>query len=285
VEKPEDVFADVTALKEEFEGDGMFRIWLAPAAGWGASTGLLRATREYADRNDTPVMMHMFETGTDDAISRERNGKSAIRHYEETGLLGPGLLAVHSVAIGEEEIRAYARNQVSVSYNPIANMYLASGVAPVGEMLKAGITVAIGTDGAGSNNDNDMLEAMKFGALLQKTFHKDPLAMTAGGMLRMATIEGARALGMDRITGSVEEGKKADFFLFDPSKSVKSCPVHDIVATLIYSGDHKAVDTVVINGNTVLEDGRFLLADEKEILDDAQLMADDLVRCIQENQG
>ena len=93
---------------------------------------------------------------------------------------GADLLAVHSVAIGEEEISTYARNHVSVSYNPIANMYLASGVAPVGEMLKAGITVAIGTDGAGSNNDNDMLEAMKFGALLQKTFHKDPLAMTAG---------------------------------------------------------------------------------------------------------
>lgn len=146
----------------------------------GASLELLKATREYADRNATPIMMHMFETGTDDKISRERNGKSAIRHYEDSGLLGSDLLAVHSVAIGEEEISTYARNHVSVSYNPIANMYLASGVAPVGEMLKAGITVAIGTDGAGSNNDNDMLEAMKFGALLQKTFHKDPLAMTAG---------------------------------------------------------------------------------------------------------
>ena len=173
---------------------------------------------------------------------------------------------------------------MSVSYNPIANMYLASGVAPVGEMLKAGITVAIGTDGAGSNNDNDMLEAMKFGALLQKTFHKDPLAMTAGGMLRMATIEGARALGLDQLVGSIEVGKKADFFLFDPAKSVKSCPVHDIVATLIYSGDHKAVDTVVINGKTVMEEGRFLLADEQEILNTAQLMAEDLVRGIQENQ-
>ena len=284
VEKAEDVFADVTALKEEFEGDGMYRVWLAPAAGWGASLELLKATREYADRNATPIMMHMFETGTDDKISRERNGKSAIRHYEDSGLLGADLLAVHSVAIGEEEISTYARNHVSVSYNPIANMYLASGVAPVGEMLKAGITVAIGTDGAGSNNDNDMLEAMKFGALLQKTFHKDPLAMTAGGMLRMATIEGARALGLDQLVGSVEVGKKADFFLFDPAKSVKSCPVHDIVATLIYSGDHKAVDTVVINGKTVMEEGRFLLADEQEILNTAQLMAEDLVRCIQENQ-
>ena len=100
----------------------------------------------------------------------------------------------------------------------------------------------------------------------------------------MATIEGARALGMDRLVGSIEVGKKADFLLFDPAKSVKSCPVHDIVATLIYSGDHKAVDTVVINGKTVMEEGRFLLADEQEILNTAQLMAEDLVRCIQENQ-
>lgn len=99
VEKAEDVFADVTALKEEFEGDGMYRVWLAPAAGWGASLELLKATRKYADRNATPIMMHMFETGTDDKISWERNGKSAIRHYEESGLLGADLLAVHSVEL------------------------------------------------------------------------------------------------------------------------------------------------------------------------------------------
>lgn len=283
VERPEDVFADITALKEEFEGDGMYRIWLAPAAGWGASLKLLKATRAYADRYHTRVMMHMFETGTDDHISRERNGMPAIKHYEESGLLGPDLLAVHSVAVGAPELEKYVEYKVSVSYNPIANMYLASGVAPVKEMLTSGIVVGIGTDGAGSNNDNDMLEAMKFGALLQKTFHKDPQAMTAGQMLRMATIEGARALGMEDLTGSIEEGKKADFFLFDPSKSVKSCPVHDIVATLIYSGDHRAVDTVVINGRSVMEGGEFLLWDEHEILKQAQLMADDLKRCMKEN--
>lgn len=282
IERAEDVFDDVTALREEFEGDGMYRVWLAPAAGWGASLELLKATREYADRTQTPIMMHMFETGTDDKISWERNKKSAIDHYEESGLLGPDLLAVHSVAIGEKEISAYARNGVSVSYNPIANMYLASGVAPVGALKKAGITVAIGTDGAGSNNDNDMLEAMKFGALLQKTFHKDPQAMTAGQTLRMATIDGAKALGMEKQIGSIEVGKKADFFLFDPSKSPKSCPVHDIVATLIYSGDHKAVDTVVVNGVRIMEGGCLLTANEEEILQNAQKMADDLVTCISE---
>lgn len=284
IEQAEDVFADVQALKDEFEGDDMIRVWLAPAAGWGVSPELLKKTREFADRSNTPIMMHMFETATDNNISLARNCKSAIELYEETGLLGKDLLAVHSVAIGVLELKKYHDYQVSVSYNPVANMYLAAGVAPVPRMLEMGITVGIGTDGAGSNNDNDMIAALKTGALLQKTYLKDPLALTADKMLRMATIEGAKTLGISHLTGSIEVGKKADFFLFDPANSVKSCPVHDVVSTLIYSGDYRAVDTVVVNGQTLLTGGEFLLVEESEILKNAVKMAADLELCIQKSE-
>lgn len=283
VESSEKIFADVDDLKQRYETeDGMVKVWLAPAAGWGVTPELLAETRVYADKTGTPIMMHMFETEEDNNGSLRRNQKPAICYYEDAGLLGEDLLAVHSVAVHGTELQKYKEYGVKVSYNPVSNMYLSSGVAPICEMQSLGLTVGLGTDGAGSNNNNDMLEAMKTGALLQKTFYKDPQSLTAEKTLRMATIEGAKALHMDHMVGSLEVGKKADFFLFDPMKSVKACPVRDIVATLVYSGDYCGVDTVVINGKTILEDGSFCAIDEKAVLCEAQKMSDDLEHMIGE---
>lgn len=282
VETAEHVFADVDDLRRRYEtGDGMVTIWLAPAASWGLSDALMRETRAYADATQTAIMMHLFETDSDDAGSQKRFGKSAIDWFEDAGLLGADLLAVHSVALGERELAKYREYGVMVSYNPVSNMYLASGVAPIRRLLDLGLTVALGTDGAGSNNSNDMIEAMKSGALLQKAFSRNPMSMTAPETLRMATIEAARSLRMDHLVGSIEVGKRADFFLFDPMKSVKTCPVcGDITATLVYSGDSRGVDTVVINGCTILASGIFTKADEPEILFRAREMAEDLSRCL-----
>lgn len=279
VETPNHIFDDVDDLKKCYEGDGMITVWLAPAASWGLSPELMRETRAYADAHATPIMMHMFETGEDESGSMERFGKHAIDWYEACGLLGGDLLAVHSVALEERELAKYREHQVMVSYNPVSNMYLASGVAPIPRLLEMGLTVGLGTDGAGSNNSNDMLEAMKSGALLQKVALRDPLAMTGAKTLRMATIEAARALKLDHLIGSIEPDKRADFFLFDPMASVKACPVLDPVATLVYSGDPRGVDTVVIDGRVILSGGAFVDADEPAILARAQEMALDLQRC------
>lgn len=279
VETPAHIFDDVDDLKKRYEGDGMITVWLAPAASWGLSPALMDATRAYADAHATPIMMHMFETDGDESDSMERFGRHAIDWYEAWGLLGGDLLAVHSVALGERELAKYREHQVMVSYNPVSNMYLASGVAPIPKLLEMGLTVGLGTDGAGSNNSNDMLEAMKSGALLQKVALRDPLALTGIKTLRMATIEAARALKLDHLIGSIEAGKRADFFLFDPMASVKACPVLDPVATLVYSGDPRGVDTVVIDGRVILSGGAFVDADEPAILARAQEMALDLQRC------
>ncbi|MCI9474040.1 MAG: amidohydrolase family protein, partial [Flavonifractor sp.] len=276
VETADHIFRDVDDLKKRYEGDGMVTVWLAPAASWGLTPELMRATRDYASRNSTPIMMHMFETGEDEQGSQARFGKSAIQWYEECGLLGPDLLAVHSVALGEAELAAYQAHRVKVSYNPVSNMYLASGIAPIPKLLELGLTVGLGTDGAGSNNSNDMLEAMKFGALLQKVASRDPQALTAEKTLRMATIEGAKALELDHLIGSIEPGKRADFFLFDPQASVKTCPVLEPISALVYAGDCRGVDTVVVNGKTLLSGGQFTEADEGAILARAQEMAEDL---------
>ena len=158
-------------------------------------------------------------------------------------------------------------------------MYLASGVAPIPKLRELGLTVGLATDGAGSNNSNDMLEAMKIGVLLQKVAYRDPLALTGPQVLRMATIEAARALKLDHMIGSIEPGKRADFFLFDPMASVKACPVLDPVAALVYTGDCRGVDTVVVDGRILLERGVFVDADEQAILARAQEMALDLQRC------
>ena len=284
VEDAGHIFADVEDLKARYvQPDGMITVWLAPAASWGLSDALMRETRRYADATGTPIMMHLFETGADEAGSRKRFGKPAIEWFEEAGLLGPDLLAVHSVALGKEEMEKYRQHHVMVSYNPVSNMYLASGAAPVRALKERGLTVALGTDGAGSNNSNNMLEAMKSGALLQKVVHRDPQAMTAGEMLRMATIDGARALGLGDRIGSIEAGKAADFFLYDPMRSPIACPVCGTPeAALVYSGDHRAIDTVVIQGQTVLECGILTKGDEDAILAQARCMAADLLRHIRQ---
>ena len=279
VETPNHIFDDVDDLKRRYEGDGMITVWLSPAASWGLSPELMRATRAYADAHATPIMMHMFETAEDETGSMERFGKHAIDWYEECGLLGNDLLAVHSVALGERELAKYQEHGVMVSYNPVSNMYLASGVAPIPKLRELGLTVGLATDGAGSNNSNDMLEAMKIGVLLQKVAYRDPLALTGPQVLRMATIEAARALKLDHMIGSIEPGKRADFFLFDPMASVKACPVLDPVAALVYTGDCRGVDTVVVDGRILLERGVFVDADEQAILARAQEMALDLQRC------
>ena len=279
IEGPDQIFADVEDLKSRYEvPGGMVTVWLAPAASWGVTEDLLRETRRYADATHTPIMMHLFETGSDESGSQKRFGKPAIQWLEENRFLGPDLLAVHSVALGEKELERYEANQVMVSYDPVSNMYLASGAAPIRALKDRGLTVGLGTDGAGSNNNNNMLEAMKSGALLQKVIARDPQAMTAQEMLRMATIDGAQALGLADTIGSIEPGKAADFFLFDPMASAVACPVcGSAAAALVYASDCRAVDTVVIAGRTVLEGSVLTCGDEKAILRRAADMAADLM--------
>ena len=162
---------------------------------------------------------------------------------------------------------------MKISHNPVCNMYLASGVAPVPKMMEEGITVSIGLDGAASNNSQDMIESMKTTALLHKVSTKNPKIISAEKVLEMATIEGAKALGMEDEIGSIKIGKKADLFIFNPVLASKSTPMHNPISTLVYSSSERNVETVIIDGNIVLENGQIVGIDEQAFCKDAQKIA------------
>ncbi|TWH52062.1 amidohydrolase family protein [Sporomusa sp. KB1] len=278
IEQTQNVFSDVLRLKERFEKpDQMTNIWLAPAGAWALSLESLQETSEFSRQYDIPVMMHMYETDTDEIVCRKKYNTSALDYFINSGLLTNRLLAVHCVKTGEEEFKMFQKYGVQVSHNPVSNMYLASGVAPVPKMHQAGLTVSLGTDGAASNNCNDLLEVIKTTALLQKVHLIDPLAMTAQRVLEMATIDAAKCIGMEKEIGSLEVGKKADFFIVNPYRCARMCPVHDPVASLVYSGGNRAVEKVMINGRVVLNNGNFVKVDEEKVLVDEQQKANELV--------
>jgi len=270
------VFSDVENLKNNILPDDLIDIWLAPAAAWGLTLESLKESASYSRNTDTPIMMHMFETNMDDIICNERYQMSAIEYFEESGLLDTNLLAVHSVAVDDLILERYKEHNVKVSYNPVSNMYLASGAAPIGEMLKQKVVIGLGTDGAGSNNDNDMISALKMGALLQKVSQKDPLAVTAYQMMKMATIDGARCLNLENKVGSIEVGKEADLFIFNPALSPKTYPCIDPVISLVYSGDCKAVETVMVKGRVLYNRSEYQTIDYEKVISEAGNMAKEL---------
>lgn len=275
IEDLEAVLQETLALKRSYE-DERIKIWLAPAAAWAVSLEGLKRTVDFSLSEDIPIMMHVFETDTDDNICLSRYQKRAIEYYEEAGLIRPGFLAVHCVKTDDEVVARFAQNGVCVSHNPVSNLYLASGIAPVPDFLRNGVTVGLATDGAASNNSNNMLEVMKLTALIHKAARNDPLAMTAWQALEMATVGAAKCIGLSQELGSIEPGKRADFFLFDPTKSPGCCPMHDPVATLVYSSDTRGIVTVVVGGETLLENGEFTRLDEEELLRSEQRLAREL---------
>ena len=204
------------------------------------------------------------------------HGSFDMNVLEELGIVGPNVLMVHSVYLTDRDLRAAKYYDMKVSHNPVSNMYLSSGVARIPRMIESGITVGLGSDGPASNNSQDMIELLKFTALLHKVETKDPTVITSEKVLEMATIDGARAVGMEDDIGSIEIGKKADFFIYNPYLHAKSIPMHHPVSTLVYSGTHACVETVVIDGNIILENGVLLTADEEKIMKDGQKCADAL---------
>ncbi len=269
-ENIEEVFNEITYLKEKYEkADEMVKVWLAPAAIWTFSDKGLEETRTFATKTKTPIMMHMFETEYDNEVCQEKFNKKAMDYYIEKNFLGPDLMAIHSVHVTNEELDIYKKHEVKVSHNPVCNMYLGSGTAPVIDMLRKGITVGLGTDGAASNNSNDMIEVLKTTILLHRNEYKKADCLNAYDVLKMATIEGARCLCMDDSIGSLEVGKKADFLIFNPNKSFKTSPAHDGLASFVYSGDYRAIEKVIVNGNVVLEDGKLVNGDEEKIIRDS----------------
>lgn len=280
METRETIAADVRRLAGAWHGsqDGRIRVWLAPAAVWSNTRETLALARDLARELDTGVTLHISETPFDREASQRFHGAPDIDVAQEMGLLGPGFLMVHCVYLTPRDIRMARALDARISHNPVSNMYLSSGVAPVPAWNQAGIPVGLGTDGAGSNNSNDMIELLKMTALLQKVTHRDPTVITAEKVLEMATIEGARAVNLDGEIGSLEAGKRADFFVFHPARDLKAVPMHHPVSTLVYSSGNRNVEAVAVDGVFLLEEGRLLPFGEEALAARAQACADDLAR-------
>ena len=222
---------------------------------------------DYCLAENVRYAMHIDETEVDNDMCQKNYGQDIVPMLDEMGFLTDKMLGVHCVNLTNDEIRRFADNGVSVSYNPVSNMYLGSGAAPIRECLDTEVTVSVGTDGAASNNTTDYLESLKFAALIQKGFTRDAARITASETIAMGTNGGAKAIGMEDKLGSIEVGKRADMFLFEP-RHLKSIPMHDPYATAVYSSSQENISTTIVNGKVVYRNGMFACGIDERYLSD-----------------
>ncbi len=276
MQSTQDIINDVERLVDKYHGKDNIKIWVAPAALWSSSEQLLKKLWALVKRYNIGLSVHISETPFDRKAAEKLHGLPDAELLEKFNMVGSNVLMVHCVHLTERDLRMAQYYDMKVSHNPVSNMYLASGVAPIPRMIESGIDVGLATDGAASNNSQNMIEVLKFTALLQKVNSMDPTILTAEKVLEMATIGGARTLGMEKEIGSIEIDKKADIFIYNPALTAQSTPMHNPVSTLVYSGSQVGVETVVIDGNIIMEKGKILPVDEKEVIKEGQNIADDL---------
>ena len=272
-ESPADIFIEHDALAEAAARSRRCRWRLGIATVMAQSEPLWEATLARA-RTGAPVHIHLHEVREEVTASRLAHGRTPIAHAAAAGLLDGPVVAAHCVWLTDDDVALLARHGVAVAHNPVSNMILGSGVCPVRRLERAGVAVGIGTDGPASNDAQDMLEAVKVAALLQKVHHLDPTAMTAPEVLTMATIGGARALGLDDRVGSIEVGKDADLALlaFGPSLA----GVHDPEQAVVYCTSGREVSDVWVAGERILADGALARVDEADLARRANELAGEL---------
>ena len=240
------------APRDEFANDSRLKLMLAPHAPYTVSDKTFARIFTIAAEADYPVMMHIHETADEIIQSEKEHGCRPIARLERLGILGPNLIAVHCVHMSPPEIELYAKLGVHVAHCPASNLKLASGVAPVYAMLKAGINVGIGTDGAASNNRLDMLGETRLASLLQKGTSGDAAALPAHQKLEMATLNAAKALGWQDEIGSLVSGKAADMTAINLS-SIETQPVYDPVSHVFHAAGRENVSHVWVNGELLLD--------------------------------
>jgi 5-methylthioadenosine/S-adenosylhomocysteine deaminase len=266
---PAEGLARAEAFIKEFRGDALITPAVAPHAMYTNDTATLRAARELSIRYDVPTIIHLAETQDEVKTSQDRHKLSPVGYLESLGFFGPGVLAAHAVWITDAEIGLLKSRGVGVSHNPESNMKLASGTAPVPAYLKSQVPLGLGTDGAASNNDLDMFDAMRTASLLHKLQTGDPRVVSAREALAMATIGGARALGMERQIGSLEAGKRADLIVVG-TRGARQTPLYDPMSHLVYVARGDDVRTTIVQGKVLMRDRKVLTLSEADVLREAR---------------
>lgn len=256
------------ALHDTYRGHELIRVAFGPHAAYSVSRGDLERIRTFADELEAPVHIHLHETAAEVAEARAAHGQSWIEGLDELGLLGPRLQAVHVTQADDDEIALLARAQVQVVHCPHSNLKLASGICPVRRLQEAGINVALGTDGAASSNTLDVLSEARLATLLAKIGSGDTRSLPEARALEMATLGGARALGLDAECGSLEPGKQADLTAVNLA-AARFAPVYDPMSALVHTEAGSAVSHVWVAGRPLLADGELQTLDEGAIMADA----------------
>ena len=256
------------AVRDEYKSHPLITTAFAPHAPYTLSDHSLLKIRRLSDELEIPVHIHLHETADEIEQSIAKHHKRPIERLDELGLLSPLLLAVHMTQLEDREIELIATRGIHVIHCPESNLKLASGACPVPRLVECGVNVALGTDGAASNNDLDMMGEMKSAAFLAKHENKSAAALTARDVLRMATINGAKTLGLSDETGSLVSGKWADITCIDLQR-LNTQPVYDPVSQIVYAAGREQVTDVWVAGRHLLSDGVLTKIDEADLLDRA----------------
>ena len=268
-------FEYTQTLIDTWKGDPLVSIAVEPHSTYLCAPELLKKAFNLAQAFNLPLVIHLAESKSEVEQIRKRYGRTPVEHLAELDVLAPNVLACHCVELTPNDITLLQRSDVKVAHNVESNMKLASGVAPIPCLLKEGICVGLGTDGCASNNDLDLFLEMDTVAKLHKVKTLDPTAMDARTVLRMATIQGARALGLDESIGSLENGKKADLIIIDTHKPHLT-PMYNPVSHLVYAAMGSDVRTSIINGAIVMEDGHLKTINLKSVMNNITGIAQEI---------
>ncbi|MDR4513937.1 TRZ/ATZ family hydrolase [Nitrosomonas sp.] len=260
----DDYLTKGVALRDKLHPNPLLSFCFAPHAPYTVSNQTLTHILTYAEQLEVPIHIHLHETTDEINIGMESHGMRPIERMQQLGLLGPGLIAVHMVHLNDNEIQLMRQHGCHVVHCPSSNLKLANGFSPIPLLLDNGVNIALGTDGAASNNRLDIFEEMRLAALLAKATSGCADTLPAYQALEMATINGACALGIDSVTGSLERGKAADITAIDFS-DLHLSPCYDPVSHLVYAAGREQVSHVWVNGKILLEDKQLTTLDDAEL--------------------
>ena len=277
---PAEGIARTEAFIKQFQNDDLIVPAIAPHSVYTLDAATLVKTRDVAIKYSVPLVIHLGETEDEIRMSLEQHKLRPVALLDKLSFWKPRIIAAHGVWMTDDEITLLKKNNVGVAHNPESNMKLASGTAPVVGYLKAGVALGLGTDGAASNNDLDMFEAMRQAAFLHKLVTRDPRVVSAQTALEMATIGGARVIGRQDRLGSIETGKLADLLVVRMD-SARQTPLYDPVSHLVYVTRGDDVETTIVNGKVLMRGRKVLTLDEPEVLADARRAAELVRRAVQ----
>ena len=258
-------------LIQKWRDDPLITVAVAPHAPYTCSPEILKSAKNLSDKYNVPLHIHLSETEKEVNDIQKKYSLTPVEYLDSLGVLGDNVIAAHCVHLTEEDIQLIVQRKVGVAHDPESNMKLASGVAPIPDLLDAGVKIGLGTDGAASNNDLNMFEEMDTTAKLHKVFRHDPTVIDARTVVEMATIGGARVLGLNDQIGSIEGGKKADIIIINLNKP-HTVPLYNPYSHVVYAIDGADVETVIIEGRIVMRNHKILTISEDEIIQDVHVL-------------